>query len=86
MILHAAPDMGIVRQAAQARAACLCLDFAGVDHLSPEGKSEARDLIASARQVAPTVLLVNLRPEWAPAAHEAGATHAVLAPMEPLSL
>ncbi|MBU0861028.1 MAG: penicillin-binding protein, partial [Alphaproteobacteria bacterium] len=45
-------------QAAQARASCLCLDFAGVDHLSPEGKGEARDLIAAARQVAPTVLLV----------------------------
>ncbi len=86
MILHAAPDIGIVRQAAETRASCLCLDFAGVDHLSPEGKAEARDLIATARQVAPTVLLVNLRPEWAPAAHEAGATHAVFAPMEPLSL
>ncbi len=86
MILHAAPDMGIVRQAVQAGASCLCLDFAGVDHLSPEGKAGARDLIATARQVAPTVLLVNLKPEWAPAAHEAGATHAVLAPMEPLSL
>jgi len=86
MILHAAPDIGIVRQAAETRASCLCLDFAGVDHLSPEGKAEARDLIATARRVAPTVLLVNLRPEWAPAAHEAGATHAVFAPMEPLSL
>ena len=86
MILHAAPDIGIVRQAAETRASCLCLDFAGVDHLLPEGKAEARDLIATARQVAPTVLLVNLRPDWAPAAHEAGATHAVLAPMEPLSL
>jgi hypothetical protein len=86
MILHAAPDVGIGRQAASARAACLCLDFAGVDHLSPEGKAGARDLIATARQVAPTVLLVNLRPDWAPAAHEAGATHAVFAPMEKLSL
>lgn len=86
MILHAAPDIGVVRQAALARASCLSLDFAGVDHLSPEGKAEARDLIAAARQVAPTVLLVNLRPDWAPAAHEAGATHAVFAPMEPLSL
>jgi len=86
MILHAAPDIGIVRQAAATRASCLCLDFAGVDHLSPEGKAEARDLIATARRVAPTVLLVNLRPDWAPAAHEAGATHAVFAPMEPLSL
>lgn len=86
MILHAAPDIGIVRQAAETRASCLCLDFAGVDHLSPEDKAGARDLIAAARRVAPTVLLVNLRPDWAPAAHEAGATHAVLAPMEPLSL
>lgn len=86
MILHTAPDIGIVRHAADAQASCLCLDFAGVDHLSPEGKAQARDLIAAARRVAPAVLLVNLRPEWAPAAHEAGATHAVLAPMEPLSL
>lgn len=86
MILHTAPDIGIVRQAAESRASCLCLDFAGVDHVSPEGKAGARDLIAAARRVAPTVLLVNLRPEWAPAAHEAGATHAVFAPMEPLSL
>jgi hypothetical protein len=86
MIVHTAPDRGIIRHVAETRATCLCLDFAGVDHLSPEGKSEARDLIAVARQTAPTVLLVNLRPDWAPAAHEAGATHAVFAPMERLSL
>lgn len=86
MILHAAPDLGIIRQAGRAKASCLCLDLAGVDHLSAEGKAEARDLVAAARQVAPAVLAVNLRPDWAPAAHEAGATHAVFAPMERLSL
>ena len=86
MIVHTAPDRGIIRHVAETRALCLCLDFAGVDHLSPEGKAEARDLVAVARQTAPTVLLLNLRPDWAPAAHEAGATHAVFAPMERLSL
>ena len=86
MILHAAPDPGLVRQLEGIPAACVTLDFAGVDHVSADGKSGARDLIAVARQVVPQVLLVNLRPEWAPAAHEAGATHAVFAPMEKLSL
>jgi hypothetical protein len=43
-------------------------------------------LIVAARQAAPQVLLLNLRPDRGLAARAAGATHAVFAGMEPITI
>ena len=86
VILHIAPDIGLAQRMTAAGARCLAIDFAGVDHESPRAWATASTLIAAARQAAPGVMLINLRPEWALAAHDAGTTHAVFARLEALSL
>ncbi|MGV9006401.1 MAG: hypothetical protein ACOH1H_06655 [Brevundimonas sp.] len=81
VILHMAPDIELARRLAAAQAGCLAIDFAGVDHDSSRAWSAAEVLIATARESAPRLLLLNLRPEWARAAAACGATHAVFAQM-----
>ena len=81
VILHMAPDIDLARRLAEARAGCLAIDFAGVDHDSSRSWAAAETLIATTRESAPRLLLLNLRPEWARAAVAVGATHAVFAQM-----
>jgi len=81
VVLHMAPDIDLARRLAQARAGCLAIDFAGVDHDSSRSWAAAEALITTARESAPRLLLLNLRPEWGRAAAAVGATHAVFAQM-----
>ncbi len=81
VILHVAPDTGLVRRLSGIRARCLAMDFAGVAHEGPREWQAAQELIAAARQTCSQVLLLNLRPDRGLAAQAAGATHAVFAGM-----
>lgn len=86
VVLHVAPDPGLVRRLAGVRARCLAIDFAGVAHDGPREWQSAQDLIAAARQTCSQVLLLNLRPDRGLAAQAAGATHAVFAGMEAITV
>lgn len=86
VILHIAPDPGLVRRLSGVRARCLAIDFAGIAHERPREWQAARDLIAVARQTCDQVLLLNLRPDRGLAAQAAGATHAVFAGMEAITV
>lgn len=86
VILHVAPDADLISGMDGTGAHCLAIDFAGVDQTGARGWEEATRLIAAARQAATQVLILNLRPESGPAAAAAGATHAVFAPMESLTV
>lgn len=86
VILHIAPDSGLVRRLAGVRARCLAIDFAGVAHDGPLEWRAAQDLIAAARQTCDQVMLLNLRPDRGLAAQAAGATHAVFAGMETITV
>ncbi len=86
VILHVAPDVGMVRRMAQAHAQCLSLDFAGVAHENARDWQAAAQLIGAARDACPQVLLLNLRPDRGLAAQSAGATHAVFAGMHPITV
>ncbi|MDI1325759.1 MAG: hypothetical protein PSV23_03060 [Brevundimonas sp.] len=86
VILHVAPDPGLVRRLAGVRARCLAIDFAGVAHDGPREWRAAHDLIAAARQTCSQVMLLNLRPDRGLAAQAAGATHAVFAGMETITV
>lgn len=86
MILHVAPDAGLVRRFAGIRARCLAIDFAGVAHEEPREWLAAQHLIATARDTCSQVILLNLRPDRGLAAHAAGATHAVFAGMEAITI
>lgn len=86
LILHIAPDAGAARRLAGVRAQCLAIDFAGVAHESAREWTEAANLIAGARAACPQVMLLNLRPDRGLAAHAAGATHAVFAGMEAITV
>ena len=81
LILHIAPDPGAARRLSQVPAQCLVLDFAGVEHESAREWQGAAQLIGTARQACPQVMLLNLRPDRGLAAEAAGATHAVFAGM-----
>jgi len=86
VILHVAPDAGLVRRLAGISARCLAIDFAGVAHDGPREWQAAQDLIATARQTCSQVMLLNLRPDRGLAAQTAGATHAVFAGMEAITV
>ena len=86
VILHIAPDTGLVRRLAGVRARCLAIDFAGVAHDGPLEWRTAQDLITAARQTCDQVMLLNLRPDRGLAARTAGATHAVFAGMETITV
>lgn len=86
VILHIAPDAGLVRRLAGARARCLAIDFAGVAHNGAREWQAAQDLIAAARQTCAQVMLLNLRPDRGLAAQAAGATHAVFADMQVITV
>lgn len=86
VILHIAPDPGLVRRLAGVRARCLAIDFAGVAHDGPLEWRAAHELIATARQTCDQVMLLNLRPDRGLAAQAAGATHAVFAGMEAITV
>ena len=85
-ILHIAPDPGAARRLADVPARCLSIDFAGVGHESALEWLDAAALIGAAREACPQVMLVNLRPDRGLAAHAAGATHAVFADMETVTV
>lgn len=86
VLLHVAPDPGLVRRLAGVGAHGLAIDFAGVAHDGPREWQAARDLIAAARQTSSQVMLLNLRPDRGLAAQAAGATHAVFAGMEAITV
>lgn len=86
VVAHIAPDAGSARRLAPAQLQCLSIDFAGVAHDNARDWEEAARLIVAARQAAPQVLLLNLRPDRGLAARAAGATHAVFAGMAPLTI
>lgn len=86
VILHVAPDPGLVRRLSGIRARCLAIDFAGVAHEGPREWLAAQDLIAAARQTCGQVMLLNLRPDRGLAAQAAGATHAVFAGMDAVTV
>jgi hypothetical protein len=86
VVLHIAPDAGLVRRLTGVRARCLAIDFAGVAHDGPLEWRAAQDLIAAARQTCDQVMLLNLRPDRGLAAQAAGATHAVFAGMEAITV
>lgn len=86
LILHIAPDAGAARRLAGVRAQCLSIDFAGVAHESAREWMDAATLIAAARAACPQVMLLNLRPDRGLAAEAAGATHAVFAGMEAITV
>lgn len=85
-IVRIAPDAGAARRLSSVRARCLSIDFAGVAHETACEWQEAVALIGAARQACPQVLLVNLRPDRGLAAQAAGATHAVFAGMEAITV
>lgn len=86
VILHIAPDAGVARRLAGVHARCLAIDFAGVAHESARDWEEASQLISVARGACPQVMLLNLRPERGLAAQTAGATHAVFAGMDAITV
>lgn len=86
VILHVAPDAGAARRLADVRARCLAIDFAGVAHERARDWIDAAALIAVAREACPQVMLLNLRPDRGLAAHAAGATHAVFAGMDVITV
>ncbi|WP_332659419.1 hypothetical protein [Brevundimonas sp.] len=86
VILHIAPDAELVRRLMGVPARCLAIDFAGVAHDGPLEWRAAHDLIAAARQTCDQVMLLNLRPDRGLAAQAAGATHAVFAGMETITI
>lgn len=86
LILHIAPDAAAARRLAKVRAQCLAIDFAGVAHETAREWMDAADLIAGARKACPQLMLLNLRPDRGLAAHSAGATHAVFAGMETITV
>ncbi len=81
VFLHAAPDVDLVRRLGRLEPNGLTLDLAGVDHTGARGWERARRLIAAAREAAPKVMLLTLRPDLGEAARAAGATHAVFGAM-----
>ena len=85
-ILHLSPDIGAVRRLAGVRARCLSVDFAGVNHEHAKDWAAAAALITTCREVCGQVMLLNLRPDRGLAAHRAGATHAVFAGMDALTI
>jgi hypothetical protein len=86
VVAHIAPDAASARRLAPAQLQCLSIDFAGVALDGARDWEEAARLIVAARQAAPQVLLLNLRPDRGLAARAAGATHAVFAGMEPITI
>lgn len=86
VILHIAPDPGAIRRLAGVGANCVALDFAGVAHETSREWLEAVDLIGVAREFCPQLLLLNLRPDRGLAAEAAGATQAVFAGMEAITV
>lgn len=86
VILHIAPDAGVARRLASVGAQCLVIDFAGVEHEHARDWINAAQLIAAAREACPQVLLLNLRPDRGLAAQAAGATHAVFAGMNAITV
>lgn len=86
VILHIAPDISAAQRLSGVPAHCLAIDFAGVEHESACDWEMAQRLIAVARQICPQVLLLNLRPDRGLAAHAAGATHAVFADMDAVTV
>lgn len=85
-ILHIAPDPAAARRLTGVRARCLAIDFAGIEHETAREWQSAAQLIDVARTACPQVLLLNLRPDRGLAARAAGATHAVFAGMEAISI
>jgi len=81
VFLHAAPDVDMVRRLGRVSPDGLTLDLAGVDHTGARGCERARRLIGVAREAAPKVMLLTLRPDLGEAARAAGATHAVFGAM-----
>lgn len=86
IILHIAPDPSAARRLADVRAQCLAIDFAGVEHESARDWQAAAALISAAREACPQLMLLNLRPDRGLAARAAGATHAVFAGMEAITV
>lgn len=86
MMLHIAPDLGAARRMATLKPQCLAIDFAGVEHETARGWQSAAQLIGAARLACPQVLLLNLRPDRGMAAETAGATHAVFADMQAITV
>lgn len=86
VILHVAPDISAVRRLVGISARCLSLDFAGVLHENARDWLAAAELIGACRQVCGQVMLLNLRPDRGLAAQAAGATHAVFAGMDALTV
>lgn len=86
VILHIAPDAGVARRLAGLHARCLAIDFAGVAHESARDWEESSQLISAARGACPQVMLLNLRPDRGLAAQTAGATHAVFAGMDAITV
>lgn len=86
VVAHIAPDAASARRLGPARLQCLSIDFAGVAHDNARDWEEAAQLIGAAAQAAPQVLLLNLKPDRGLAARAAGATHAVFAGMEPITV
>lgn len=85
-ILHIAPDPGAARRLRSVRARCLAIDFAGVAHETTRDWLDAAALIEAARESCQQVLLLNLRPDRGLAAQTAGATHAVFAGMDAITV
>ncbi len=86
VILHIAPDPGAARRLSEVRARCLAIDFAGVAHESARDWLDAAVLIGAAREACPQLMLLNLRPDRGLAAQAAGATHAVFAGMDAITI
>jgi len=86
VILHIAPDPAAARRLAGVPAHCLAIDFAGVEHESARDWDGAQNLIGAAREACSQVLLLNLRPARGMAAAAAGATHAVFAGMDAITV
>lgn len=85
-LLHVSPDVGAVKRLAGVPVRCLSLDFAGVSHETAREWAAAVDLIGACRQVCGQVMLLNLRPDRGLSAHAAGATHAVFAGMDAVTV
>lgn len=86
VILHIAPDIGAAVRLSGVPAQCIAIDFAGVAHENAADWEFAQRLIAAARHACPQVMLLNLRPDRALAAQAAGATHAVFAGMDVITV
>lgn len=86
VILHIAPDASVARRLSDVRAQCLAIDFAGVEHEGARDWQAASALIGAARDACPQLMLLNLRPDRGLAARAAGATHAVFAGMETITV